>query len=1071
MGLAQGNVTSITRDYEGFLWIATEDGLCKYNGYSFTTYRHNPKDSFSLTNNMIFNVREDYKKRLWVTTRYGFHLYDRLNDRFIHYKFEGEGAFLNNQLISDCYFDSDSTAWIASLFGLVKYNFSNHKIENRLSDFRDVHLIKGIDIHVLRVDHHSNIWVMGNKGCFKVDFKQKRVIELIFKGTHGETFQTGCTDFYEDINGNHWIATTGQGVFIFNQNNQIIRRLNTKDGNLSNNDLTFIRTDIDHNIWIGTNIGLNIITAKQILNQDYNCLNLKHKFYDRYSILSDIITAFYEDKEGRIWIGSRFGGVDYYDKQIKKFNHLFLQPGSSKSLSHNNITSIVENKKGEIFIGTDGGGIDILSKDKRTVTPFSKYIKFGKLTCNKVLALSFDLKDRLFVGMWDGGIDIFDFRLKKQIHLKKGNGPLDLSSNSIFCLLTDKKGNTWIGTSQEGVNRIDPLLSHVIHFPKSGSDLYLNSGLSILQLYEDKSGDIWMAADPSGVNRFDYRTGKMSYFFRRSVTQKENSTFNALSFFEDSKGQFWIGTRGDGIRNYDRKKNKFNPKLFNSDTIDGDVYGIQEDEKGFLWISSNNGLSKLEVSKIGDAISYKVKNFDVDDGLQADQYNLWASFKSNDGYLFFGGVNGLNYFKPGEIVFNEHKPNVVFTGFSLFNKEMKPGMKESPLKCNISECKEIILNYEQSLFSIEFVAMNFTQPKNNEYRCKLDGFEENWRNLGSERKVTYTNLDPGRYVFRVLASNNDGLWSNKESTLTIVILPPWWKTLWFRLLVIVSFVLLVSFIWRYRIKKLEETNEDLEKRVTLRTLEISEQSKELETVNNQLTVSNNTKDRLFSIIAHDLRGPFNGIIGISNYLKESYDEFTDSERKEMISTIEKSSNNLYNLLSNLLHWSMSQQGTLMYAPEKIHLAEIINQAVNVVKGNIEEKHILLELDIPDIIMMADSNQLQAIIRNLLSNAIKYSQDGGLISIFCKEVENDQVKIEVQDHGIGMPADVKERLFKTNEVKSQLGTKNEQGTGLGLMIVRDFVEIDGGTVDVYSTIGNGTTFIIHLPIHSKELEDV
>lgn len=1070
MGLSQGNITALTRDYKGFLWVATEDGLCKFDGYSFVSYRHNPGDPFSLTSNMIFSVREDIKKRLWVTTRYGFHLYDRINDRFINYKFEGRGAVFNNQFISDFYFDTDSTAWIASIFGVIKYNFSNHKIENNLSDFRDAHLIKGIDIHIIKKDSHSNIWVMGSKGCFKIDFKQKRVIEIIFKDIHGEPLQIGTTDFYEDRDGNYWIATTGQGVFILNQKNQIVHWLNTQNSNLSNNDLTFIREDVDHNLWLGTNIGLDIITAQQVLNHDYTCLVLKHKFYDRYSLLSDIITAFYEDEEGRVWIGSRFGGIDYYDKLIKKFNHLYLQPGSSRSMSHNNTTCIVENGKGEVFIGTDGGGIDVLSKDRKTITPFFKYVKFGKLTNNKVLALSFDLQGRLFVGMWDGGIDIFDFKLQKRIHLKKGNGPLDLSSNSVFCLLTDKRGNTWIGTSQEGVNRIDPQLTKVIHFSKSGSDLYQNSGLSILQLYEDKAGNIWMAVDPSGVNKFDYTTGKMSYFFKRNIKQKDRSGVNVLSFLEDSKGRFWMGTRGAGLRLFDKKSNRFNLKLINRDMVTGDVYGIQEDEKGFLWLSSNNGLSKLSVSTINNVVVINAKNFDVNDGLQANQFNLWSSFKSRDGSLFIGGVNGVNYFKPSDIIFNEHKPSVVFTGFSIFNKEMIPGMKGSPLKSNISECKKIILNHGQSLFSIEFAAMNFTQPKKNQYKCKLDGFEENWRILGTERKVTYTNLNPGTYVFRILASNNDGLWSDKEADLTIIVLPPWWEEVWFRIFILVSIILLFSAIWHYRMKQLKKTNEDLEKRVSLRTLRISEQSKELEAINVQLTASNTTKDRLFSIIGHDLRGPFNGIIGISNYLKEDYSELTDAERLEMISAIEKSSNNLYNLLSNLLSWAMSQQGTLTFTPEKIHLTETMHQAVDALKGNIEDKNIRVELEVPDIEMIADSNQLQTIIRNLLSNAIKFSQEGGTVSLVCAKIEHDQVEIKVIDHGIGMPGDVRERLFKSSEMKSQPGTNNEHGTGLGLIIVRDFIDIASGTIEVQSAIGEGTTFVIHLPMHSNELKN-
>ena len=308
MGLSQGNVLAIARDYKGFLWLGTEDGLCKFDGYSFKTYRNNPNDPYSLANNMIFNVREDRQKRLWVITRNGFHLYDRLKDRFIHYKFLGEGSFLNNQYISDFLFESDSTAWVTSVFGLVKYNFSTHKIENRLEDFKDIQLIKGIDIHAIHEDTHHNFWVVGNKGCFKVDFKRKCVVKIIFTTENGQVLQTGASDFYEDRNGEFWIATTGQGIFILDNENRILHRLNTKSSNLSNDDLNFIRPDSDHNIWIGTNSGLNIIHSQHILNHTYTCVNLRHTYYDQYSILSDIVTAFYLDNEGRVWIGSSIWG-------------------------------------------------------------------------------------------------------------------------------------------------------------------------------------------------------------------------------------------------------------------------------------------------------------------------------------------------------------------------------------------------------------------------------------------------------------------------------------------------------------------------------------------------------------------------------------------------------------------------------------------------------------------------------------------------------------------------------------------------------------------------------------------
>jgi len=1061
MGLSQGNVSSITRDSKGFLWIGTENGLNKFDGYSFTTYHHKPNDPFSLANNGIFRVKVDSQNRLWVTTRNGFHLYDRGNDRFIHYKFPGEAAFLNDLFIYDFLFDSASSVWLYTNTGLIKYNLSTNKIETRLDDFVNNQLLKGLDVRALNWDTKHNLWIVGNEGSFKIDFQQKKVIKVLLHDLQGKIVQIASSDFYEDKNGNFWIATAGKGAFILDKDFRTTHWLNTNTSNLSNDDLNFIEVDADNNIWIGTNNGLNLLTAHKVIAKDYSFINLSHQYYDNKSLLSDIVATFYQDKEGRIYIGSRFGGVDYYDIQIKHFNHLFLQPGSPKSLSHNNTTSIIENEKGEIFIGTDGGGIDVFSKDRKTVTPFSKYVTFGQLTNKKVLALTFDSKGRLFVGMWGGGIDVFDFKSRIKTHFKKGNRILDLTSDNIFSLLADKHDNVWVGTFQSGVNRIDPSLKKVVRFNNIQTKDN-NTNFSVNRFYEDKKGNIWMAIDPEGVFKFEYPSGKIICYLSLQETRKTLGSISALCLFEDSKGRFWIGTRGRGLYLYDRTKNKLIALNLKNEIVNDDVFGILEDEHGDIWVSTNNGLYKFIVSGTGNALSFSTRYFDVFDGLQANQFNLWAALKSSKGELFFGGVNGVNYFKPQDIVYNKRKPEVVFTGLSVFNVLMRPNTKDSPLKTDISESKLIVLNAKQSLFSIEFVAMNFTQAHNNQYKCKLEGFETNWRFLGSERKVTYTNLDPGTYVLKVLASNNDGVWNDNPATLTIVVLPPWWKETWFILLMVLLVVFIVVFGFRIRLRRLKRHNAELEEKVNLRTEEITLQSADLETINNELTKSNATKNRLFSIIAHDLRSPFSGLIGITDYLKDYYHELDDEQRQEMIAKIEKSSKNVYDLLSNLLLWSMAQKNAFKLYPEPVNLMIIIDQAITAMKGNIEEKHIRLKTSLANITVDADTNQIQAIIRNLLSNAIKYSQENGLITISCHDKSNEMVEIKVTDQGIGMSKGIQEHLFDSCQIISQPGTNNEKGTGLGLTIVYDFVTLHKGSIQVDSKPGYGTTFVILLP---------
>jgi|GEM_PF-1266920 len=1066
MGLSQGNVSSMTRDNKGFLWIGTENGLNKFDGYSFTRYHHIPNDPFSLSNDWVFSVKVDPQNRLWVTTRNGFHLYDRVNDRFIHYKFPGEAAFLNDLFIYDFLFDSTSSVWLYTNVGLIKYNLSTSKIETRLDNFVGNQLLKKLDVKALNWDSKHNLWIVGNGGNFKIEFQKKKVVKVLLHDIHGNIVQIGTSDFHEDNNGDFWIATAGKGVFILDKEFKTTHWVNTKNSNLSNDDLNFIESDTDNNIWIGTNSGLNVLTQQKVFAKDFSFLNLSHLYYDKKSLLSDIVAVFYQEKEGRIYIGSRFGGVDYYDKQIKQFNHLFLQPGSSKSLSHNNTTSIVENVNGEIFIGTDGGGIDVFSKDRKTVTPFSKYVTFGQLTNKKVVALTFDSKGRLFVGMWGGGIDVFDFKSRIKTHLKKGDGIRDLTSDNIFSLLADKHDNVWVGTFQSGVNRIDAALNKVVRF-NNIQTRDNNFNFSVNRFYEDKKSNIWMAIDPEGLFKFDYRSAKITGYLSLQETLKTIGSISVLSLYEDSKGRFWVGTRGRGLYLYDRVKNKLITLNIKNEIVTDDIFGILEDKNGDIWLSTNNGIFKFTISGSGNALSFSARNFDVLDGLQANQFNLWAAFKSTNGEFFFGGINGVNYFKPEDIIYNKRKPEVVFTGLSVFNILMRPNTKDSPLKTDISESKRIEFNSEQSLFSIEFVAMNFTQSQKNQYRCKLEGFETKWRNLGSERKVTYTNLDPGTYILKVLASNNDGLWNDKPATLTIVVLPPWWRKTWFILLMILVLVLLIVLIFRLRLRRLKKHNAELEEKVSLRTEEITMQSANLETINNELSKSNATKNRLFSIIAHDLRSPFSGLMGLSSYLKDYYQELDDQQRQEMIAKLENSSKSLYDLLSNLLLWSMAQKDKLKLYPEPVNLLQVIEHAIKSLKVNIDEKHIILDNDLTDITIIADNNQIQAIVRNLLSNAIKYSHEGGLISISCLETSTDMIEIKVTDQGVGMSEDTKNHLFDSGQIQSQPGTNDEKGTGLGLTIVYDFVTLHKGSIQVDSKPGLGTTFIIILP---KQLDN-
>jgi signal transduction histidine kinase len=474
------------------------------------------------------------------------------------------------------------------------------------------------------------------------------------------------------------------------------------------------------------------------------------------------------------------------------------------------------------------------------------------------------------------------------------------------------------------------------------------------------------------------------------------------------------------------------------------IHAITEDNNGNIWISSNYGISKLNPQ------IQRIRNYTKEDGLQGDQFYQQSFLKTKKGEMYFGGYNGFNSFYPDSLKDNDFVPPVYLTDFQIFNKPVTYGVPGSKFQTHISEAKEIILNSDESVFSFSFAAINYTQPEKNQYKYIMGNFEKEWNNTDASRRyVTYTNLDPGEYTFKVNSTNNDGIWNNEGVSLRIIILPPWYSTWWFRLIMVATVILIFAVILISRVRQLKKQKVLLEKTVAIKTAELNE--------------LNASKDKFFSIIAHDLKNPFNTIIGFSEMMKESIklnDSATFYEYAVMINT---SAVQTLRLLENLLEWANSQRGKLSFNPLPLNLNELIKDEFVMLDDMAVSKNISFKSYVNDnLIIVADKNMIRTILRNLITNAVKFTHRNGLIQINAL-IYKHSVEIAVSDNGIGMTPDTISKLFRIDANLTTRGTENEKGTGLGLFLCKEFVEKHGGKIWVVSDSERGSVFSFTLPL--------
>jgi ligand-binding sensor domain-containing protein len=814
-GLSQGNTAVVFQDRYGFIWIGSEDGLNLFDGYTFTIFRNNPRDSTSISNNNVKWISEDKTGNIWLATLGGLNMYDRKNNQFRRFQYDSlnENSLSSNET-TFTFFDSKNRLWVSTGDGLNLYDSTIHGFKHFFPQPSKTNSIAGKTIRNIIEDHRHRLWFATDGGVCMLNDEGNSFTTYAHDPTNQQTISNNnVISLFEDKDFNLWIGTFDNGLNKMNMQSMSITRFhhNPEDpSTIGNNYIYAIRQDKSGTLWLATDGALSKF------NGDGTFTNYRKVEGDETTLSSSIVTGVYFDKDERMWVSTRFGGINVYDKGKFGFPHVRHLNHDAHSITNNTVTNYAEDAQGNLYISMDGGGVNRLDRETGHYLPVAK----GSFSNDKVLAIEFDSRGGLWAGNWAAGLHYYDPKTNKTKHyLNDPADPTSLSDNNIFDILRDKRGNIWIATYGKGLNRYNPSTDNFTRYTHDPNIANSIPPSPLGFLFEDKQGMIWIATERDGLIIMD--PTKETFQFIRATGKPGGISSNAIFVvFEDSKSRIWVGTDGGGLNLYNPKTKIFKAYRTNDGLPNDAVLGILEDGQHNLWLSTNKGLSRFNPEK------EVFKNFTASDGLQGNQFTRWSFYKTSRNELIFGGTNGFNIFDPSNIKDNPTKPPVYITDFRLFNKPVAVGENEI-LKENILFTKELTLTYQENIFSFEFTALNYRQPEKNQYRYLMEGFQDEWIDAGNERKVSYTNLSPGEYIFRVKASNNDGLWNEEGVAVKITIVPPFWKTWWFNTLLVVFLVGGVVSFFRYQRKKAKRQQAELKAIIEEQTSEVKKQNAEI----------------------------------------------------------------------------------------------------------------------------------------------------------------------------------------------------------------------------------------------------
>ena len=1032
-GLSQRSVMSILQDKKGYLWFGTRDGLNKFDGKKFTVYRHIYGDTTSISNNNIYAIYEDSYNNLWIGTQNGLNKFNPEKDNFTRYKHSNSNSTIADNII---------------------WNI---------------------------IQHDDNLFLATNNGLSKINIKKGNIINFRKDNYNLNSLSNNRTrSFLVTNDGKLWICNI-EYIDIFNPSNNTFKRLDfpkERSKEIHINDRPTLFQDSQNAIWLGYEKGLAIYDSDLGTFTDYQ--------FNKEKAIASAVRSICEDLSGNLWIGT-YSGLYILDADRTSIKHVVHDDNNAQSLSQNSIYKIIRDSRGDMWIGTWADGINYYNRDYGVF----KQITYGEndftLNYKVVSGIAEDDNGNLWIGTEGGGVNFLDVKTKKFNYYK--NVPDDtnsLSADNVKAVINDKNGNIWIGIHNGGVNFLNPKITpyrfEPIDFPKS-SDFSLKS-LKVLTLLEDNDGNIWIGTLTGGVivyniktkeleklddqirtvmcivqtNNPDYllvggdyglekiniKTKKRTKIIIDKNLIKEDIPLYVNCVFIDNFDNYWIGTEGQAMFMHNPKRNETKVYGIDEGLPNDIIYGILSDNNGNIWISSNYGISRLNI------LSNQIKNYDYYDGLQGNEFNYGSFFKTKNGDLFFGGTNGLTYFNPSQIQENTFAPKVDIYNFEVNNK---------PFSKITDATSKITLRHNQNDFSIDFTALSYMQSEKNKFAYKLEGRDSDWNFVGNERKAVYTNIDEGHYKFKVIAANNDGVWNDEGDSIEIKILPAPWKTWW--AYSIYSFIFIASFLY---VRKL-----------TLLRINARNELKAERLEKERMEEVNQMKLKLFTDVSHDFRTPLTLIIGP---LEKMINEKTGDDRiQKQHKIMHKNAKMLLQLINQILDFRKSESGKLFLQASKSNIVPFIKDVKDSFKALAAQKNVNYKFNATskNIEVWFDKIKLKKILFNLISNAFKFTKNNNdlIINLYTtSKQENskaiDYVVIDIINFVSVIPDSHIKLIF---DRFYQLDHENmEMGSGIGLSLTKSLVELHKGHIEVKSSSNEGTCFSVFLRLGKEHLSE-
>lgn len=1025
-GLRHNQIRAMEQDVRGNLWLATDDGLTRYDGKNFYHYSLEQ----GLNNNLILSVMEDSKQNIWFGSFRGG--VTRFNGVYLDIFTSDNG--LPDDVVNHISEDDNGNIWFATGNGVAVYDGTTFTI------YTSKEGLAGNDTRYILHDSKGYTWIATyGHGLSKFDGEKF----VNFDETSGLP-EKYLTSLLEDNTGRIWIGTTNRGVVVYD-NDSFLHF--TEEQGLHDNTIRYIYQDNEHNIWFASSAnGLSYFDGKYFnhfgreegLSSDYNKMVLQHQ-------------------DGTIWIGTRGAGLCKFGGG--QFHHF----SNGVGLSTSRVMSINQDYKNRIWFGTFGSYITIMSQEgtsENTNTSFANLTYIQGIEGSRIYSILADSSGTIWLG--SDGRGISKLSGNKSYNYTYGKG---LAFNAVRDLVKDDKGRLWIATYGGGLSVFDG--QSFINFDTSSGLPTLN----LLTLHHDQKGNIWIGTDGGGLVK--YSQGIFTYFNHESGFPAEI----IYSMAEDRSGTMWFGTGGAGLAMYDGDKfTMFDTKTGLNNNY---VMSLAFDQKDNLWLGTREGINILHSSQINmlvDSLFNPVfTGYGYEEGFTGISCNMGAIHLDSNGYMWIGSSDRLTRASTELSEKRSAKPILQITDFKInhstvpwsslyYSKDTSLVLANGIVLENFGFSgispwnglpKDLELSHKNNYVTFQYSTISHQHNNRIKYQYFLEGLENQWNTPTTRTEITYGNLPPGKYTFKVKALNNDGVWS-KEEHFPFEISPPWYNTKGFFTIAILSLMLMVYLYIQQREKSLKKEKRILEQMVAEKTHELLENNKELEQ-------NNLEKDKFFSIIAHDLKGPFNGFLGLSQIMAEDVESLSKHEIKDIAETMRDSASNLYTLLENLLLWSRMKNSTITFVPEKSDLMELVHESMVTLKTAAENKQIDVVYDITsNIVISADKNMFMTIMRNLLSNAIKFTSPGGRVIISCYPDKVGSVVVSVSDNGIGMSQDVIDNLFSMNKVSKRNGTAGEPSSGLGLVLCKEFVELHGGRLWVESGLDKGSAFYFSLP---------